>query len=220
LDRLAPESLAKNNLYGIVNTGILIYCIKITYLWLSSTNPNLQKQTQLFAFQQVMNACIYRYWSRKSFCLPLEASLLAWICLAVTLSPDRTHGPPILVCPLLRLLLRLLPLNQLKARPKDEPRFFLLACRARISVMSLGTRSPVELLLDILRPMTTDLWPNCSRIPLKTPASKSKVRETFQHLDCLKKGRKAWENVMWLNDTQECRRISNIFFFKSNLKRV
>jgi len=32
LDRLAPESLAKNNLYGVVNNGILIYGIKITYL--------------------------------------------------------------------------------------------------------------------------------------------------------------------------------------------
>lgn len=47
-----------------------------------------------------------------------------------------------------------LPFNQLNACPRELPGFFCprwaLASRAKISVMSLGTRSPVDLLRDIL----------------------------------------------------------------------
>ena len=47
-----------------------------------------------------------------------------------------------------------LPFNQLKACPSELPGFFCprwaLASRAKISVMSLGTRSPVDLLRDIM----------------------------------------------------------------------
>lgn len=85
---------------------------------------------------------------------PLETSWLSASCLMVVHSPVQPPNLPDRLWPLLTILFGLLPLNQLKVRLRDDPRFFLLLlilfCKANISVMSLGTRSPVELLLDIL----------------------------------------------------------------------
>lgn len=61
---------------------------------------------------------------------------------------------PVCFSPLVTLFFFRLPFNQLNACPRELPGFFCprwaLASRAKISVMSLGTRSPVDLLRDIL----------------------------------------------------------------------
>lgn len=71
----------------------------------------------------------------------------------VTHSPVRPARLTDRLWSLLTLLLCLLPFNQLSALPREVPRFFLplltLLWRASTSVMSLGTKSPMELLLDI-----------------------------------------------------------------------
>lgn len=94
--------------------------------------------------------------------LPLETLWLSVSCLMVVHSPVQSPNLPDRLWPLLTILFGLLPLNQLKVRLRDESRFFLLLlvlfCMASISVMSLGTRSPVELLLDIF---TCHLFQSC-----------------------------------------------------------
>lgn len=61
---------------------------------------------------------------------------------------------PVLFTPLSLFFFFLLPFIQLKACPRELPGFFFprcaLASLASISVMSLGTRSPVDLLRDIV----------------------------------------------------------------------
>lgn len=69
--------------------------------------------------------------------------------------PVLTSTPPTPLClsPLPMLFFLRPPFNQLKACPSELPGFlcprWALASRAKISVMSRGTRSPVDLLRDI-----------------------------------------------------------------------
>lgn len=71
-------------------------------------------------------------------------------------NPTLASIPPTPVCliPLLMLFFFRFPFNQPNACPRELPDFFCprwaLASRAKISEMSLGTRSPVDLLRDIL----------------------------------------------------------------------
>lgn len=91
-------------------------------------------------------------------------------------SPILASIPTIPVCfsPLVTLFFFRLPFNQLNACPRELPGFFCprwaLASRAKISVMSLGTRSPVDLLRDILEVLgaKSPPWSVCLLLQLIT----------------------------------------------------
>ena len=99
-------------------------------------------------------------------------------------SPSLASVTPVTVrlSPLLTVFFLRLPFNQLKACPRELPGFLLprwaLACLANISVTSLGTRSPVDLLRDILEvgpgssslvPPLKSIWVFCQKQDTESP---------------------------------------------------
>lgn len=84
-------------------------------------------------------------------------------------SPTLASITPTPMClnPLLTPFFFRFPFSQPKACPREPPDFFCprwtLASRARISEMSLGTRSPVDLLRDILEDLGAAPQPRWGR---------------------------------------------------------
>lgn len=107
----------------------------------------------------------------KTFCNPDLSNILTHPPFACSWSWNPTLASiaptPMCLNPLLMLFFFRFPFSQPNACPREPPDFFCprwaLASRAKISEMSLGTRSPVDLLRDILEDLEATPQPRWVR---------------------------------------------------------
>lgn len=180
------------------------------YLIGAQKKNKISKKNTIFTISMSQHGHQQQHRRMKTFCNPGLSNVLTHPPFACSWfwSPTLASIPPTPMClnPLLMLFFFRFPFSQPNACPREPPAFFcprwVLASRAKISEMSLGTRSPVDLLRDILEDVGATPQPRwvCPLLGKMLTSAGVCILPVRQH-----PGPEGWvrEKMRWKNESNE-----------------